>query len=59
MKKVFWSVALTIAPGAWGAVITPTVSGVADIYLAGQPSGATLGSDLAPTNTLFSQVVLP
>lgn len=39
------------ALSASAAMVNLSVGGVADIFLAGQPNGATLGSDTAPTNS--------
>ncbi len=40
-----------LALPSWAATITITVPGIADVWLAGQPNGATLGNDIAPTNS--------
>ncbi len=36
---------------AMSTIIPVTVNGLADIFLAGQPNGSTLGSDVAPLNS--------
>lgn len=40
-----------LALPAWTATISTTVPGTADVFLAGQPNGSTVGDDIAPTNS--------
>jgi RHS repeat-associated protein len=42
-----------------GAVNNPTVPGIADLWLAGQPNGTVLGGDSAPTNSPVLAWALP